>query len=429
MIRSIFILSIVLSTAHHSATAQSSLRIEQYRDSVVAYSYGLKISDQTLQAASQDALRQKKGFLPRLDLSGDFSVNFRDRWASSGSSGLQWLYPYSFSVQPGVIQTIYGGGNLRNACRQAQITEEMAALDRQFVWMDVVYAADYAYWNLAATQELLKATLQYVEIIRELKRVISARFEDGYIAKTDLLMVESRLSEAEYQSINAEKNYRVALHNFNLLMGAPVDRNVKLANDILTGVLLPARVDPGRILERRPDYLAALRRIDYENYGLKLAASPYLPQLSLGVNGIWRNTSPNFRGTTELDGLAFVKLSVPIFAWGERRHTVAARRAAVRSSEYAALQARDRIIQEVRNAWTGIEESTVQVSASLRSLDIARQNLDLSTFSYNEGQLAVLDVLSAQLSWIQLYTNAVTANFNQKVSIAQYRRAVGESVP
>ena len=86
-------------------------------------------------------------------------------------------------------------------------------------------------------------------------------------------------------------------------------------------------------------------------------------------------------------------------------------------------------MQEVRDAWTGIEESTVQVSASLRSLDIARQNLDLSTFSYNEGQLTILDVLSAQLSWIQLYTNAVTANFNQKVSIAQYRRAAGEPFP
>ena len=88
-----------------------------------------------------------------------------------------------------------------------------------------------------------------------------------------------------------------------------------------------------------------------------------------------------------------------------------------------------RQVQEVRDAWTGIEESTVQVSASLRSLDIARQNLDLSTFSYNEGQLTILDVLSAQLSWIQLYTNAVTANFNQKVSIAQYRRAAGEPFP
>ena len=428
MIRLIFPLFVFLSAAVLPARAQSSLQIEAYRDSVVAYSYGLKISDQSVLAAREESLRRKKGFLPRLDASGDFSVNFRDRWAS-GSSGLEWLRPYSFSLQPGVIQTIYGGGNVRNAYRQAQVAQEMAAFDRQFMLLDVVYAADYAYWNLSAAQELLKASLQYVEIIRELERVISDRFEDGYIAKTDLLMVESRLSEAEYQAVNAEKSYRVALHNFNLLMGAPVDREVKLANDILTGVLLPARVDPVRILERRPDYQAVLRRIDYEIYGLKLASAPYLPQLSLGVNGVWSTTLPNFHGTTELDGVAFLRLSVPIFAWGERRHAVASQRAVVRSSEYAALQAKDQIVQEVRNAWTGIEESTVQVSASLRSLDIAQQNLDLSTFSYNEGQLTILDVLSAQLSWIQLYTNAVTANFNQKVSIAQYRRAVGEPFP
>ncbi|MBE5033607.1 TolC family protein [Gallalistipes aquisgranensis] len=427
MIRA-FVFLLAAVSAALPVRSQPSLRIEEYRDAVVAYSYRLKISDQTVQTAWQEALGRKKAFLPRLDASGDFSVNFRDRWAT-GPSGLEWLHPYSFALQPEVIQTVYGGGGVRNAFRQAQTAYEMSALDRRFTLLDVVYAADYAYWNLAAAQELHKATLQYVEIIRELKRVIAIRFEDGYIARTDLLMIESRLSEAEYQAVNTEKGYRVALHNFNLLMGAPADREVKLANDILTGVLVPPRVEPARILDRRPDYRAALLRVGYETYGMKLAAAPYNPRLSLGVSGVWRNTSPNFRGATELDGLAFLRLSVPIFAWGERRHAVAARRAAVRSSEYAALETKDRIVQEVRDAWTGIEESTVQVSASLRSLDIARQNLDLSTFSYNEGQLTILDVLSAQLSWIQLYTNAVTANFNQKVSIAQYRRAAGEPFP
>lgn len=411
-----------------SASAQPAMTVEQYRDSVVAYSFRLKISEQTTEAAYQTAQKLKKGFLPYLSASGDFSVNFRDRWAS-GADGLQWLHPYSFTVQPSVVQTIYGGGGVKNSYRQAQIGVQMSALDQQFTLLDVLYAADYAYWNLAAGAELYKASRQYVEIIRSLQEVVTIRFQDGYIAKTDLLMIEARLSEAEYGQVNALKNYQVALHNFNVLMGTPLGGEVKLMNDILAGILLPQKIGIDQVLTQRPDYQAALRNIDYQAYGVKLAASSYNPQLSLGVSGVWRNTTPNYQGKTELDGLAFLKLSIPIFAWGERRRAVAAQKAHLQSSKYTAAQSGDQVAQEVNDAWTGIEQSAQQVAASLKSLQIARENLDLSTYSYNEGQLTILDVLSAQLSWIQLYTNAITANFNQKVSISQYRRAVGQITP
>ena len=42
---------------------------------------------------------------------------------------------------------------------------------------------------------------------------------EGYIAKGDVLMIDARLSEAEYSLVNAEQSYEVALHNFNILRG------------------------------------------------------------------------------------------------------------------------------------------------------------------------------------------------------------------
>ena len=56
---------------------------------------------------------------------------------------------------------------------------------------------------------------------------------------------------------------------------------------------------------------------------------------------------------------------------------------------------------------------------------IAEENLDLNTFSYKEGKLPILDVLSAQLSWIQSYSSLIQTWYQQKASLAQYNKAVG----
>ena len=67
-------------------------------------------------------------------------------------------------------------------------------------------------------------------------------------------------------------------------------------------------------------------------------------------------------------------------------------------------------------------QSHAQVAASEESLRIAGENLTLSTYSYGEGQATILDVLQAQLSWIQLYMNAIRAHFNYAVAVSDYRR-------
>lgn len=73
-----------------------------------------------------------------------------------------------------------------------------------------------------------------------------------------------------------------------------------------------------------------------------------------------------------------------------------------------------------------IVESAMQVRQSYDGLSIAAENLSLSTFAYNEGQLTVLDVLSAQLSWIQIYTNTILAARALRIAIADYRRITAE---
>jgi outer membrane protein TolC len=140
------------------------------------------------------------------------------------------------------------------------------------------------------------------------------------------------------------------------------------------------------------------------------------------VSGSWQTYSPNIASKTYLDGALVVGLSVPIFHWGERRQAVNVARTAVRTAENDMEQLRRDAAQEEADGWSAMMSSYSQMQSSLKNVEIASENLSISTFSYNEGQATVLDVLQAQISWIQIYSNAISARFNYAVAVSEYMR-------
>jgi len=173
---------------------------------------------------------------------------------------LQPFVGFTFGVLPQVVQTVYGGGAVRASAKQAELGYDIALCDEEFSRLDVRYAADYAYWNLSAVELYAASMRQYVSIIRSLKEVVDRRFAEGYIAKGDVLMIETRLSEAEYSLVSAEQSYEVALHNFNILRGTDATLDVQLGQGIRDSLPMPVRVVTAEALARRPDYTAARLR-------------------------------------------------------------------------------------------------------------------------------------------------------------------------
>ena len=60
-------------------------------------------------------------------------------------------------------------------------------------------------------------------------------------------------------------------------------------------------------------------------------------------------------------------------------------------------------------------------------MDLAEENTDLVTFSYNEGKSSMADVLSALVkSWTQAHTNLINAYLAEKMAVAEYRKVISE---
>ncbi len=405
----LIILALALATP---LSGWSQLSMAEYRKEVVSYSWSLKKAQADIDSKHQTTLVARTDYLPQLTADG--AINAQSRVVQGGEH-------WSFSVQPALSQTIYAGGGIRAKVKLAQTNEDIAGQNRSNTLLSIYYSADYAYLYLWSMKRYLDAIGEYVGIIRELKKVVDYRFEEGYIAKGDLLMIESRLSEAEYQFIAFEQNYTVALHNLNTLRGFDLDQAVELDFDD-SAAPIPYRLTLSDIIPNHPNYQSALLSVEGAQLSRDVTRAGYNPQLSLGVTGSWATVSPNIGGSTNFDANAFLKLSVPIFHFFERHKAVAAAQYSVDQYEYTLFALLDEIRQEEANTWAQIIDSHAQMISARESLDIASESLEISTYSYSEGLTTILDVMQAQISWIQLYTNAISSKFNYNLYISEYNR-------
>lgn len=401
----------------------SGLGVAEYKRKVLDYSQQIKQSAEQRMAMQAAMKTAKTAYFPKLDFSGSAQYRINDYDMDFGGAKIA-MANETYSVEAGLIQNLYSGGAVRNSYRAAEVQKNIAEKAEELTVDNILYAADVNYWSTVAKKDLYLVMNQYVKIIQELEGVLTDRFEDGYISKTDLLQVQARLKDAELQRSNAFKQYQVALQNLNILMGEAPMKEVAVADSIDMLLALPPQVGAEAAFTERPEYAIADLNIEYQKRQLNLTRSKYLPSLSVGLKENWGTQMLNIDGSTMWNTIAFASLNIPVFHWGAHRKDVNVQRALLHSKEYDLQITRDQITQEISNAWTNLTENTKQITVAEEATKIAEENLDLNTFSYTEGKLPIIDVLSAQVTWIQSYSSLIQTWLQQKISLADYNKAI-----
>lgn len=414
-----------LLTAQNVDEDTTFINYEVYKQRVLSYSKDIMKSAEQKMAMEQAVKYAKTNYLPRIDLTG--SAQYRINNYNLDLGGTQLSMPgESYNLGASLSQIIYNGGAVANSYKAAKIQDSIAGSAEVLTLQNIVYAADLNYWSAVAQKELYKAMCQYVDIVSSLADILHIRYVDGLIAKTDYLQTISRLKEAQISRSEAYKSYQLALQNLNIMMGMEPSTATNPVDSIALKLPELSYMSVEQALLKRPDYRISNLQIDYQQKQLRLVQSQFNPQLSVGLQQTWGTQMLNFDGSTMFNSTAFASLKVPLFAWGARYKKVNSQKAMINSAELERQMALDNISKELSNSWTEYQENSKQIQLAWDAIIISQENLEINTFSYNEGKLTILDVLSAQLSWIQSRTKYISTLLMQKVSRSAYLKAVGD---
>ena len=398
-----------------------TLSVEQYRQKVLEYNQDIQKSQQAVNGALYSLKGIKTGYFPKLDITGNYSYQLEKVEFLPGTD----LKHDNYGVEAGLVQNVYSGSAVRKQYDVAKLQHAIAQLSVEHTVDNMIYAADVSYWSVAANRNLYELSEQFVQIVRELYEIVNKRFEEGAISKTDVLMVQNRLKEAELQLNTNSTNYKTALQSLNIMMGVEPDAAVVLTDSIQKVLWVPKQEGLNKALERRADYQSAIMGIEMAKLQTDMARSKYLPQLAVGIKEKYGTTLLNVDGKAQWATTAYAQINIPVFHWGEMRQNVRLSRTQEWTKELERSQLKDQVSKELNNAWVNVIEISKKLEIVYSSLDIAKDNLTLNTFSYNEGKLPIIDVLSAQVSWLQAYTNVVSVNYQYKVALAEYAKALG----
>lgn len=415
---------LLLTLGFDIAAQQPYLSREAYRDKVEAYSQLLKQQKLKTMASSETRKIAHTGFLPKIDISADGTLNMSDLSAWNEPLGEYRNHTYQGVFI--VSQPIYTGGALNAQHKIAKADEKLDQLNEELTLDQIHYQSDAVYWNTSASKAMLQAADKYQSIIKQQYDIIQDRFDNGKISRIDLLMISTRLKEAELQYIKARQNYTLALQKLNILMGEEPNTPV----DSLYSISIPSEpvkvLSLGDVLQQRADYASTEVNIMKRQAQRKVALSQFNPQLNMYFSGGWATGTPNLGYDVSFNPIVGVNLNIPIFRWGARFKTNRQQKAYISMQRLQQSYVEDNISEELSGSLTKLKETEEQVKTANENMKLANENLEIVSFSYNEGKSNMVDVLSAQLSWTQAQTNVINAYLAEKMAIAEYRKVTSE---
>ena len=309
-------------------------------------------------------------------------------------------------------------GRIRSGQQAATSSAEAAEADYTYAQHSLAAGVARAYFGAINAEQQVQIANDIVEALTETQRIVQVQYDNGLASAQDLALAKANLATSSDTLESGKASRDAALRSLEVLIGRYP------STSLLVGSRLPAKPAdppaglPSQLLERRPDLIAAERRIAAAIDTVDQSKAARLPSISLtgGVSG----------GSTDLSTLlnpanlawqAASSLLVPVVDGGARQAQVELstldQKAAVEAYASAALTAFTEVENALADGYT-LKRRKTFLQEAVRSSDEA---LRLARLQYNEGEIDLLSVLQLEQSAFGARSNLVTLN---RLELDQY---------
>ena len=301
-------------------------------------------------------------------------------------------------------------GKLRHANRAAVAQFLSDVQNRNALQTSLVAEVASQYFFLRDLDNRLLISQQTLVSRKENTRIISDRFDRGYVAEIDKLQAMQQESVVA-ATIPALQRQIVQTENaLRLLMGLGPGRTPRgLSNfEQALSPQIPVGL-PSQLLERRPDIMAAEKSLKAQFEQVGVAQANRFPSFSLtGVLGFASPQLGTFLSSSGFVANGFGDITGPIFNFGQRKNLVEVAKQRVDQSYYQYQQTVLAAFGDVDNALTyyrtyseEYEMRRIQAEAAARALVLSNARYDFGYTSYLEVVIAENVLFDAQFQQSQ----------------------------
>ncbi len=251
--------------------------------------------------------------------------------------------------------------------------------------------------------------------------IVEARFKAGIISEVDLRQSEIQVQQA-VANVQTFTRLRVQTENsISVLLGLPpmeIERGLTLQDQIFPPEL-PVGI-PSELLDRRPDILAAERRLEAQTFRIGAAEALQYPTLNLNAD-----LGAIFANSTDFFYDLGAQVLGPIFNSKENKRQLEIEKARSEQLLYTYESTFLNALREVEDARIAVETYKKEYEARSQQVQAASKALELSWVRYENGVTSYLEILDLQRSQFNSLLNASETLQLQLTSSVQLYQALG----
>lgn len=288
--------------------------------------------------------------------------------------------------------------------------------------------ATVSYLEALKQYELYKVKQNAYDNIRQLAESDSVRFKLGKIMEIDAIQSRLEAGILKNELIQAETDLHNTFSNLNLLTGSVAHDTLYIPEAslhlpprdfVLADLISTASVN-------RADLVAALKNKEVASRALKVTRRERNTDVDLSIavskNARVRNEeapAPPFTGVTA--GIA-IPLKFSNFNKGAVRAARFREQQAETQYQQALLQVQTEVVQAYRSYQSLMQQVGHYENGMLQA---AREVIDGKVYSYNRGEVSLLEVLDAQRTFDDVQAQYIETLFNYSTALVELEKSAG----
>lgn len=307
-----------------------------------------------------------------------------------------------------------------------ELAVEQARSSRQ----DLIEQVQQSFYATLLANDLYAVYKENYENARMDYEDVKEKYENGTVAKYDLITAEVAMNNAAPAMYDAQNNIVLCEWRLKALMGINLDTEINCTGSLLdfSDTMKELSMNEAITLENN----SSLKQLElqqeslHKTYQQQLAA--YYPSLNLSLSYLWTAMEDNFKFNQykwNPYSIGGITLSIPIFSGGQRYNAVKQTRI---QQDQLALQ-RENTARElevaVRQSLSSMNTCVQQFSAAEKSVEGAQVGYDIAQKRYDVGSGTFLELQDSKLALLQAKLNLNQSIYDYLVAKSTLDKTLG----
>ncbi|AXH14390.1 hypothetical protein CRU99_11910 [Malaciobacter mytili] len=367
--------------------------------------------------AKENIELNKSSFKPKLDL----AYTYTDR--SKVASGLK----RDSSASAVVSYNLFNGFSDYNLVQSAKYSANATNLNLYAFKQDLVYNAKVAYINFLDKRKNQKTYEVAYSLFSKQYEDSKNRYEQGLIAKNELLDVQVKMLDAKQNLTRANSDLQIAKYELSNILGG-IDLE-KESIEELNEKKITFQEYKLEFLENRSEIKALKMSIDSLNSQLNSTKGEFLPSIDASLSYNKYGDGPTAKDVEPDDQkVAQVSLKWNLYNGGSKYSKMDINRLKVRQVKEQLEKTKLDIKLQYQIAKTDFEVSTENFESAKLALEQAKENYKIVSDKFDEGLVKSTDLTDANYLLTNAKQKYYKAYYDKFLSLAKLDRVFEKGI-